>query len=262
MARPRTVGTLIKNNFDDATRHELELAHDMKFGSPPSQSMTEDELREVVRTGYVQQGTAKPPQSHDATVEPVSQPRSRGRVPNLGTTGEWEGRKRRVTFHQQDGSKLQQVQPVGWNGIIWQIPLETPVDMPWPYWESAQRTGVRDEGSEQVTKWVNTPDGRLEKHVTPVVKPTLRYTDHGDVPGTEDLPTSYWDFFHREAVRTNCFANLNRSGLVMVYNKLHEAQPMWFFRDMRDEDIRMKIAMTLGTDIEEILQNELYEEAG
>lgn len=266
MARPRTVGTLLKTAFVDATRHEMEAAYDIKFGHTPAPSLSDDELRaELVKaftpgeTGHV--GTARP-LAHQRTPDAPINHGTRGRIPNLAPTGRWDGRMRRVTFLQQDGSPKQEVQPVGWDGVIWNIPLNTPVDMPWPYWEAAQQTAVRDEGSDAVTKWVSTPDGRLEKHVTPSVKPTVRWIDHGDVPGTEDLPTSYFDFFRREAQRTHCFAGMNRPALVMVYNKLHEAQPMWYFRDMRDEDIRMKIAMTLGTDIEAILQDELYVEAG
>lgn len=265
MARPRTVGTLIKNEFADATRHEMESAYDMKFGHDPSNSLTDDELRVELIKAYTSAdgriSTVKPPTAHDQTAEPIATSPRNNRVPNLSNTGKWEGRMRRVTFLQQDGSKKQEVQSVGWNGIIWNIPLNTPVDMPWPYWESAQHTGIKDEGSEAVTKWVNTPDGRLEKHVTPVTRATVRWVDHGDTPGTEDLPKDYVDFFRREAEKTNCFSGFNRSGLVMVYNKLHDAQPMWYFRDMRDEDIRMKIAMTLGTDIETILQDQLYAEA-
>jgi hypothetical protein len=259
MAGLRSIGTLLITKFEDATRKEMDKAYEQKFQIDAPPSLTDAELRHELVKAY----NVVAPQEREAPATPISHGQApKGmKMPQLNATGRWDGRMRRVTFLPQDGSKKQETQPVGWDGIIWVIKLGEPVDMPWPFWEAARNTILKDDGSEEVSKWHHTPDGRLEKHITPSYRKTVNYIDHGDVPGTEDLPIGYADFFHREAVKTQCFKTFNRAALVMVFNKLHEPQPMWYFRDMRDDDIRMRIAMTLGTDVESVLQDTMYEEA-
>lgn len=258
MAGKRTVGTLLQNNFADATRLELEAAHEQKTGTAPSNSFTLEELRQVVQALWGEKAVEAPIVKVEAAT-PISASKTKG-VPNLGQSGTWEGRKRRVTILKRD-TKLDYSQPIGWNGSIWNVPVGTPVDMPWPYWESLQNTLSTDYGSDDVVEWVRKPGGRLEKHVTPITTPTINYIDHGDVPGTEDLPTSYYDFYRREALKNNCFEGKHRSVLIAIHNTLKDPLPAAYFRDMRDIDIRIEIAQVLGTDVADSLQGQMYAEA-
>lgn len=257
MAGKRTPGTLLKNNFEDATRAELESAHELKTGNTPSNSFTVEELRSVVQAIWGETHVQAP--LTQAPPTPISAPKNKG-IPNLGSSGVWEGRKRRVTLLKRD-TKLDYSQPIGWNGSIWNVPVGVAVDMPWPYWESLQHTMTTDNGSDDVVEWVRKPGGRLEKHVTPITTPTIKYIDHGDVEGTEDLPTSYWDFYRREAMKNNCFEGKHRSVLITIHNTLKDPLPAAYFRDMRDIDIRIEIAQVLGTDIADSLQGQMYAEA-
>lgn len=259
MAGKRTPGTLLKNNFEDATRTELESAHELKTGNPPSHSFTDDELREVVRKLWGET-TAQAPITPAPSATPISALKARG-IPNFGQSGKWEGRMRRVTILKRPDCEHEYAQPVGWNGTIWNMLVGVPVDMPWPYWESLRNTESTDAGSEKAVEWVRAKGGRLEKHVTPITKPTINYIDHGDVEGTEDLPTSYWDFYRREAIRTNCFEGKHRSVLITIHNTLKDPLPAAYFRDMRDIDIRIEIAQVLGTDVADSLQGQMYAEA-
>lgn len=260
----RTIGVLLKTRFAGATREEMSKVYEEKMGVAPAPSLTDDEVRaELVLAFGLAKATMEPPHSDDAVAAPiiagVPKKTPLGAIPNLGQTGKWGGRKRLVTFHKM--SDKQEVQPLGWNGLIWYAPLGQRLEVPWPYWYAAQNCKLWDTGSDDVTRWVKTRDGRLEKHVTPVAKDTIRYEDHGDVPGTEDLPIDYLDFFRRKAEETKMFAGFGRALLVMIFNYLHEPQPMWYFRDMRDEDVRIRIAQTLGTPFEQMLQNELWDAA-
>lgn len=260
----RTIGALLKTKFATASREELNDAYGEKFGQSAAPSLSDDEIRtELVQAyGLIGKATQEPPGTDEPAQTPITTGQRKtplGAIPNLGMTGKWGGRTRLVTFHAM--SDKQETQPLGLNGTTWNAPLNVQLEVPWGYWFSAQNCKMWDTGSDAVTTWVKTKDGRLEKHVTPTFKETIRYTDHGDKPGTEDLPIGYADFFGRKARETSMFKGFGRPLLVMIHNYLHEPQPMGYFRDMRDEDIRIKIAQTLGTPYEEILQNELWEAA-
>lgn len=261
MAGKRTAGTLIKSNFDDATRLELEAAHELKVGHAPSSSFTEEELRAVVRKLWTpgddgRHATAAP--ETEEAPRPIAKMKG---VPNLGPSGKWGGRMRRVTIIKRTDTEAEYAQPVGWDGVIWNMPVGVPVDMPWPYWQSLLHTTMTDAGSDKAVEWVRKKGGRLEKHTTPVTRQTINYIDHGDVPGTEDLPLSYWDFYRREALSNNCFESKHRSVLIQIHNTLKDPLPAAFFRDMRDIDIRIEIAQSLGTDVADTLQSQMYAEA-
>lgn len=270
----RTIGAILKTKFAGASREEMIPLYRDKLGSEPQPNLTDEEVRNALVEAYgLQKATIAPPGTDQAPAQPLMAgvPRKTvlGRIPNLGQTGKWEGRARLVTFRPM--SDKQETQPLGWNGLIWYAPLNVAVPVPWPYWFAAQNCKLWDTGSDAVTSWVKAKDGRLEKHCKPVSKDTIRYEDHGDVPGTEDLPIDYSDFFMRKAHETHMFRGFSRPLLVMIHDMLGcprrnmdgTAPPagMAFFRDMRDEDIRIKIAETLGTPFEQILQNELWDAA-
>ena len=231
----------------------------MKYGKHP-EGLDDEQLRQECRRAFSMNapiaatGTPEPPAVGASPIRPKG-------IPNLGSTGKWEGRKRLVTIIKRDNTKQDYAQPVGWDGVIWNVPVGVPVEMPWPYWESLKNTKLLDSGSDAVSKWERGQDGRMFKIVTPTLTDTIRHIDHGDVPGTEELPTSYWDFFFHEARKTNCFYGKSRSMLVHVHNILMEPKPMTFYRDMKDDDIRLAIAQSLGTEIENVLQSQMYAEA-
>jgi hypothetical protein len=270
----RTIGALLKMKFATATREEMNDAYADKFGSAPSSNLTDDDVRtELVRAYGLAKATIDPPGTDQPAQTPivtgVAKKTPIGAIPNLGPTGKWGGRTRLVTFFPM--SDKQETQPLGLNGVTWYAPLNVQLEVPWGYWASAQGCKHWDTGSDAVTEWVKTKDGRLEKHCTPKAVETIRYTDHGDKPGTEDLPISYADFFQRKARETQMFSSFPRPVLTMIHDMLEiprrnmdgsSVEPgMAFFRDMRDEDIRVKIAQTLGPEFEEMLQNQMWEAA-
>lgn len=266
--RKRALGKLLTNNFADATREEMREAYAQKFQRPleNDESITDESLRQMLAAAFTQPVVPTAQAPHQDVIPPprilpARDPAMRTKIPQLNPSGRWDGRMRRCTFRQRHGSPNQQCESVGWNGLVWNILLDTPVDMPWPYYLAALNTLMKDEGSLEVSDWVKQKDKRLMKVVTPRYIKTVNFDDHGDVPGTENLPIDYVDYFQREAERTRVFSKYGRPALVMIHNILHEQLPMTFFRDMSDADIRMAIAVRLGTHYEQILQDEFYEEA-
>jgi hypothetical protein len=275
----RTIGTLIKAKFQGATREEMNEAYHGKRGQSPAPSLTDDELRAELIVAYGLGETPSPvPPGHTAPVAApihagVARTSPLGKIPNLRQTGPWEGRKHHMIFHKVEQAKQQGAQPLGWNGMIWNVPLDVLVEVPEPYYHSAINTKLWDTGSDDVVTWVQIPGskGKLEKHTTPTARDTLNFEYRGIVPGTEDLPHDYVDFFQRKARETQMFKGFGRPVLIMIFDLLEVprrnmsgiAPPEGhaFFRDMRDEDIRISIAQFLGTDYAEMLQNELWEAA-
>lgn len=272
----RTIGTLIKTQFATASREEMNEAYTTKFNGTAPPSFSDDELRAELVKAYAP--SPVPPGHYDPVPSPIAAgvpkaPAGLGKIPNLRVSGPWEGRARKMIFRKNMQSKYsgEPAQSLGWNGNIWPVPLNVEVKVPWPYYQSAINTKLWDNGSDDVTEWVRTKDKRLEKHVTPKAIDTIDYSDLGDWPGTEDLPIDYVDFFQRKARETQMFKGFGRPVLIMIHNILEvprrnmsgQAPPegMAFFRDMRDEDIRIAIAEFLGTPYVEMLQNELWEAA-
>lgn len=268
MARKFNLATLVSTQFADATREEMNTAYEIKFNTT-SPIISDDELRERLIAAYTpdEQGdapTLQPPTAGDTT------PKQRvggNRIPNLRPTGKWEGRMRRVTIHKTDENTQSGAKRIGWEGILWTIAFDTPVDMPWPYWQSLINTDFIDDRSDNVTKWVRDETGKLSCERTSRAIKTVRYTDHGDVPGTEHLPEDYVSYFRSEALRTNCFNGFPRAALMMVHNILLEpagdvrAFNALYFRDLQDVDLRIKIAGALGPQVEDIMNNVVYAEA-
>lgn len=273
----RTIGTLIKTAFANATREEMNEAFTTKFPGNAPPSLSDDELRAELVKAYA---PSPVPPGHDApVVAPIhagvpKAPAGLGKIPNLRVSGPWEGRARKMIFRKNLQSKYsgEPSQSLGWNGNIWPVPLNVEVKVPWPYYQSAINTLLWDNGSDAVSEFVQQgKDKRLVKITKPTATQTIDYSDLGDWPGTEDLPIDYVDFFQRKARETGMFKGFGRPVLIMIHNILEvprrnmsgTAPPegMAFFRDMRDEDIRIAIAEFLGTPFVEMLQNELWEAA-
>lgn len=271
----RTIGTNIKSGFANASREEMDEAYAAKFGSTPSANLTDEAIRAELVKAYAP--SPVPPGHDDPIPAPihagVPKQTALGKIPNLRVSGPWEGRCRKMIFRKNMQSKYsgEPAQSLGWNGHIWPVPLNVEVKVPWPYYQSAINTKLWDNGSDEVTEWVRTKDKRLEKHVTPKAIETIDYSDLGDWPGTENLPIDYVDFFQRKARETQMFKGFGRPVLIMIHGILEvprrnmsgTAPPegMAFFRDMRDEDIRIAIAEFLGTPYVNMLQDELWDAA-
>ena len=271
---PRRAFNLAKlrsTGFEDASRYELDKAFELKFGRVPPKNQDDFSLRdELVKAWTVAEGeddpTAQPlPTSLPKPPTAAALAKVFGKLPNLKSTGKWDGRARRVTIHKTDQMSKSTGYKVGYEGILWTIAYDKTVDMPWPYWQSLKNTDLLDDCSEEVTEWVKTEDGRMEAHRTPRWIRTVNFTDHGDVPGTENLPEDFSMFFRSEAKKTKCFEGFSRAALTMIHNILIEPRNKPFnaeyFGKMEDIDIRIAIAQVLGPSVEELLMNEVYAES-
>lgn len=264
--KPFNLPALLADEFRSADREQLDKAHEIKF-KYASPAISDEELRIRLVTAFQADAeglieTALPPSHYDRT---PSQKMAGNKIPNLRPTGKWEGRMRRVTIRKKDQESKSGAFKVGWEGVLWAIAYDTPVDMPWPYWQSLKNTDFLDDRSLNVTKFDHAEDGQLIVTRTPRWIKTVMYDDFGDVPGTENLPESYFDFYLKEARRTNCFEGFSRQALMMIHNTLIEPKKVAFdavyFRDMKDVDIRLAIAQVMGPEILDMMNNAVYDDA-
>jgi hypothetical protein len=272
---PRRAFNLAKlrsTGFEDASRYELDKAFELKFGRVPPTNQDDFSLRdELIKAFTVAEGedltTAQPlPTASEKPSVPSALAKVFGKVPNLKSTGRWDGRKRRVTIHKSDEMSKSTGYKVGYDGILWTVAFDQTVDMPWPYWQSLDHTALLDDCSMEVTKWIKDDEGKIiDIQRTPRWIKTVNYTDHGDTPGTENLPEDYSMFFRGEAAKNRCFEGFPRVALTMIHNILIEPKDKPFnaeyFGKMEDIDIRIAIAQVLGPSVEELLMNEVYAES-
>lgn len=269
MSRKFNLATLRANQFADASREEMNTAYELKTNTA-SPVIDDEELRARLVNLYA------PGDAGDATVHPPShgEPKAKQRVagnhiPNLRPTGPWEGRKRRVTLLKPDEHTRSGAKRIGWEGVLWTIKYDEPVNMPWPYWQALLNTDFVDDRSEKVTKWDHDEEGRLTCERTSRKMITVPRIDHGDVSGTEDLPVDYSDYFRREAIRTHCFRGYSKSALMTIHNMLIEPRgktsagmPVQFdtvyFQHMTDVDIRIAISKPLGPAVSSIMDDESF----
>ena len=249
------------SNFVDAARTHVEKAYILLTGEPEESIVGRDleELRATCQSLNTLDSirTAAPaPEAPKLSVV--------GRIPNLGPTGKWEGRMRRVFVVDPNPDSKKKTVSVAWEGKPWDFRYGETVDMPWPYWNALKDATVRDEASENVTEWVADKKGERTKVTTPVERPVHNYQDLGDVPGTEDLPESYFDFFRRRARDTGCFRDLRIPMLLLIHERLYDGPP-------RDSDhknvqldaitLRLKIAERLGPEFVSQINSEMFEAA-
>jgi len=271
--RPLDMEALRQSNYASASRDEMERAYKLICGQEVEEDVPDERLRSELQA---LDGVEK--LKHDAApVLPVVAAVPEGtinpaRIPNLSPTGKWGGRMRRVTIHQNTDKDAPENLAVslGWEGNIWTVQYDVPLDMPWPWWEALKNAVHKDEHSTKVRRWVpgrtDEEMGRMEldpakKHL--VNRKNYRYTDHGDVPGTEHLPISYFDFFQGEARRTGVFSKAQPAVLLRIYSILHDGPPV----DRRDgykpvrldpTQLRFAIAERLGTEFVDMLNNEVF----
>lgn len=164
--------------------------------------------------------------------------------PNLSPSGKWGGRYRRVRLVKTDYYKKFVAFPVSWEGQLRYFHFDTDVDMPWPYYQ-ALLSMVETHISQSLA-----PDGkstvRTETHT-----PGMPFSDLGDVPGTEDLPTSMVEYVRWLAQANHNFAETSRRDLIRVMRWLHGPGVNGQLKDLSDDDIRDRMLVFLGIDIYE-----------
>lgn len=193
-----------------------------------------------------------------------SKPLSLTRMPNLSGNGKWEGRMRRIKYIPRSSDAGEQVVVCRWEEMKQDVIAEQEQDLPWPlYMNFCQAVDIQywkehllDEGREDPKM-----KGRLITIEHEKQTPKYKFMDYGDVPGTADLPESYFDYFQKLAEQTGVFKGITRTLILKVHGILFGIKPMTAFIGVTDEDLRMQIAVSLGPKYEEIMQAELYGEA-
>lgn len=193
-----------------------------------------------------------------ASLLPQPKIKGLGKIPNLSSTGRWEGRRRMVQFARANNPEG--TITLGWDANQkWTIETPDTVSMPWPYWVRVRDSALVDDRSNRVRKHKKNEEGRAYVETKARKTPIYQFHDLGDEPGTEDLPTSYWDFFRQEGLRTECFKTFGRTALVMIYNKLRDTQTSKFFADKDNMALRRLIAEILDPQLVVLLDEEAYE---
>lgn len=263
MARPKfDLDALKANGFATDDRAYLEKAHTILLGYGPEEvednQVVRERLRLLVKQTQVHAPAPTPTvvtQLHKDTPEA---PIDLKVMPNLTANGNWGGKWRRVTW-LQDPKDPVQVITVRWETLQQDLVPNVPIDMPWPLYQSL--IGAEDRQLERRYSHDTTPgpkEGRLILTEKTVITKKYLITDHGDVPGTEDKATSYYDYFQRVARKTNMFHNVTRSLLLKVHNILFGPTPITELTGVSDQDLRVKIAVSLGPEFEALMVSELY----
>lgn len=162
--------------------------------------------------------------------------------PNLGPSGRWGGRYRRVRLVRTDFYKNFNAFPISWEGALKYFHFDTEIDMAWPYFEA-----LRNMRETTITK-VLSADGRSAE-TREVTNQVLPFSDMGDTPGTESLPTSMVEYVQRVAKGNDFFAATPRRDLVRIMRWLHGQSANVTTKDMSDDEIRDSILSFIGVDI-------------
>lgn len=251
---------LKRTNFVNAPRTHVIKAYEILLGQGTAEGVELEALREELqRMNQLEQiHQMQPP-------EPKPEAQGIGRIPNLSPSGEWEGRKRRVTVHNQHPDSLSGAFTIGWEGMTWTVAYDKPVDMPWPYWEALKNAKRIDRDSTKAVKWEkDEATGQLQKVVTPIITQVYSFSDHGDVPGTEKKPESYLHFFQEAARRTAVFKDSPAPVLLLIYQRLFDGLPTDRNHNPVQLDrvsLRVRLAERLGTEFVNLINEEIYSAA-
>lgn len=162
--------------------------------------------------------------------------------PNLGPSGRWGGRYRRIRLTRTDFYKNFAAFPVSWEGQIKYFHFDTDVDMPWPYYEA-----LRNMVETSITKTLS-PDGRSAT-TRETSRQAVPFSDLGNTPGTEHLPTSMVEYVQAVAKSCGNFATAPRRDLIRVLRWLHGPQANVMAKDLKDDEVRDQILIFIGVDI-------------
>lgn len=270
MAREKFDLDAIKaGNFKINDRGHLAKAQNILLGYEPYDIDTIAVIRTRLQdaVGNVPRATEEATETTVSNVTAIgsakTQPVSLRRLPNLygNGNGKWEGRMRRVKFIPRDRKEGEQVITARWEELKQDVIADQITDMPWPLYMNFSQAEDREYEKVHTLEPSGKYKGRLITTEIERSTPKYNYIDLGDVPGTEDLPESFYDYFCKLAKQTRMFLNIARPLLLKVHGILYEVRPMTAFLGVTDQDIRVEIAVRLGPDYEEMMQAELYGEA-
>lgn len=267
------LAALRNTGFEDAPRAHLLKAYALLAGDEADEHISDAELAAECRrmTGT----TTRADEASEAGEEPIPAGEIGAAAPNVVNVGriagiprlgpetfpEWDGRKRRVQFAALS-SEQQKTIKLGWDArSSWVLEVPGVYDMPWPYWECLKNMYVIDDRSDKVRKWHRDDEsGKLYAVTKPTRRPVYQYVDLGDVPGTEDLPTCYFEWAQREAMRTQVWRGYGRPALMRLYRLMRDDPGSAFFEKKTNVDIRVALATILGPQYLAIMDAEVYDE--
>ena len=228
--------------FADLDREQLKQAAEMlgvQFAPQTNNETLRAKLREAI--GTVDSTLTDESVSSIRSAAPKAASLSAA-PPNLGPSGRWGGRYRRVRLVRTDFYKKFVGFPISWDGAIKYFHFDTDIDMPWPYYEV-----LRNMRETQIIKTLSA-DGR-KAETREVTNQVLPYSDLGDVPGTEGLPTSMVEYVQRVAVGCDNFAKTERRDLIRVLRWLYGAPANVMAKSLSDDEVRDRILTFIGVDI-------------
>ena len=210
------------------------------FGPHTSEATMRKKLCEIVGAMPVasQEAPAATPARLDSRFDPK---------PNLTSTGQWGGRRHHVTLHQPSENTenspkyarlYHECEPRDY-------PYNVQIDLPEPLYNNLKRAQTGDLEERKILD----AEGVLVRieHI-PRMRPRYPHQYHGPVPGTENLPGSLAEYWHRQAVKTNNFEGVPRRTLITIRADLYGPAGRAFYKDLTDQDILFDILQFLGID--------------
>lgn len=229
--------------FVDLNRDQLKQAADMlgvEFAPQTNDKTLRAKLREAI-------GTVDDVLDAETVnlIRQESQPKAvslTSTPPNLGASGRWSGRYRRIRLVRTDSYKNFNAFPICWEGVQKYFHFDTELDMPFPYYEA-----LKNMRETTIIKKLSA-DGR-QVETREVTNQVLPFSDMGDTPGTEDLPRSMVEYVQWLARGHGFFKSTERRDLVRIMRWLHGPQANVSTKDQTDDEIRDDLLTFIGVDI-------------
>ena len=249
--------------FKTSDRGYLSKCQDILLGYPAEDIDTVDVIRNRLReaVGNAPRETVAEPSNVTPITAAKSKPVSLLRLPNLSGNGKWEGRMRRIKYIPRNRDDGEQVVVCRWEEMKQDVIADQEQDLPWPiFMNFCDAVDIKFWKEHDLDPGKKDPrmKGRLVTIEHEEVTKKYTFVDMGDVPGTEDLPESYFDYFQRVAKQTNMLRDVTRALILKVHAILFGVKPMTAFVGVTDQDLRVQIAVSLGPDYENMMQEELY----
>lgn len=226
-------------DFGGCTREELRsAARHLEISIGPNESI--ESLTRKLLTHFGQW-------SEKPTTKKV--PRSKTRTPpSLRSLSNWQGKRRRVKLHAQDRARGgTSLVPILWEGEVYYLdPKKNYQDVPWPVYENIRNAVA----SELVMDW--------DQKAKVMIKEWTEYhrypfSDLGDTPSTEDLPTSLMEWYQRDAIAHDYYAEEDRDSLERIwYNLTDGNRPNDKDRDRNTDFWRREILQLLALTPEQL----------
>jgi hypothetical protein len=250
------------NGFKTNDRALLNRAHEIAVGYEPDAMDSNDIVRERLLEVFPDAGQPRPKDAVDEkneNVVAIADPVDLRRLPDLTGRGNWGGKKRRVRYSRQTQSKYEDALPVRWEESIIQLRDGEVQDIPYPFYRNLMAAiDIRFTTSIIHDTTPNSVPGAKMVQTDTRILPKYNVADLGDTPGTEHLPEDYGDLFRRIARKTNMLKGVTRAMLLKVNTTLFGTTPISELAHVSDQDIRLKIAVSLGPEFEQMMADELY----